>query len=150
MNLDGYEVAYGEKPNKVRQQTSSEALARILRALPPQPFDSAGFTSAPSGSTPMPFAITTRRSEVDRTCGAAVDDPMFGLEEPLRRMRRHADSPLMRCGLGETAAWGHCQTSIYLEMILRSSNCSHNASTRKGLEERAARWRQEAKKLSPR
>eukprot|EP00416_Gambierdiscus_australes_P003435 CAMPEP_0171120456 /NCGR_PEP_ID=MMETSP0766_2-20121228/99759_1 /TAXON_ID=439317 /ORGANISM="Gambierdiscus australes, Strain CAWD 149" /LENGTH=166 /DNA_ID=CAMNT_0011583187 /DNA_START=109 /DNA_END=609 /DNA_ORIENTATION=- len=149
MNLDGYEVAYGEKPVLPQNPLPSDALRRVLSVFPRQAWDSAGFTANIAGAVPMPYAIIPRQDELKKTCGASLDDEIFSLEEPLRRMRLLRGSQEMTCGLADTAAWAHCLLAGEVRRVASKRDCLLDQARRQELNNHVATWRQEAAQLSP-
>mmetsp|Transcript_93291 Transcript_93291/g.273095 ORF Transcript_93291/g.273095 Transcript_93291/m.273095 type:complete len:456 (-) Transcript_93291:196-1563(-) len=159
MNLDRFQVAYGEKPTgKVQQWPRSGELSQMLQVLPQQSWDSAGFSpreagGADSESNPMPYSLKIRSSIMQKTCGQGMDNATIGMEEPLRRMRAMAGSQIMTCGLAETAAFAHCIKARECERLSDKLDCALDADRQRDLSrdlrKRAQRWIQEATMLSP-
>jgi len=162
MNLDRFQVAYGEKPNTKHQENGrSPALARMLGVFPQRAFDSAGYTSAmaageDSNVDPMPYSLVPRRTHLMHECGRRLDDAAVGLGEPMRRMRALAGSRTMRCGLAETAAFAHCTTARLCQRVSDFlvaghglENCSLDVAAGHRLKVQASQMMEEAAKLSP-
>jgi len=158
MNLDAYQVAYGEKPMKAIQPRSQE-LSAILSHFPAQAFDTGGFTasqgSGPTGrENPMPYTLMARQHHLRDSCNSSeVEGPAYGIAGALARMRGLAGSSLMQCGLAETAAFAHCMMGNWLGQLY--GNCKSRLepesreSMAKDVRERSLRWYADARELSP-
>jgi len=154
MNLDEFQVAYGEKPGDKKQQESpSPALAKMLKAYPPTTFDSAGFTMRLAGGTdglghPMPYSLQAR---VLYNQGCKLNSFEFGEEhsfdEPLRRMQALTGTRVMACGAAETIAFAHCH--LAQAALGSANNCKYDEVKKARVTNSARKWFQAAYKISP-
>jgi len=158
MNLDRYQVAYGEKPIKEYQSRSPE-LTRIMEFFPLQAYDSAGFSSRIAGGAsgnedPMPYALMARTEQLRQQCSVeAMDGTAHGLELPMSRLRNLTGTTLMQCGLADTAAWAHCYMAKWVKNLPQNCSDRLDRDTVRRLQqdanERSLRWRRAARELSP-